>query len=159
MLFRSPLAQRDTALDAVLKMPAWSHLGPLKRLRPLWRELRRPKHRLRKADVETLKDGSFGKNPQREGPIKLESRAWALGEVLAIQAGINATAVATGRERIDILSAEEEARIRELIAAETWPDGWEGNEPGAEVLLDKVYVLHGKRVVQPRLLGLEDSDE
>ena len=52
-----------------------------------------------------------------------------------------------------------EARIRELIAAETWPDGWEGNEPGAEVLLDKVYVLHGKRVVQPRLLGLEDSDE
>ena len=44
-----------------------------------------------------------------------------------------------GRPRIDILNAEEEARIRELIDAGTWPQGWDGDEPTGDVPLDMIY--------------------
>jgi DNA sulfur modification protein DndC len=118
-----PLAQHEPALDAVLRTPAWSHLAPLKGLKPLYRELREPQHRLRKAGVELLKDGTIGKNPQRMGPITFEARLMGLARVLSIQAACNEGAAAAGRPLVDILNAEEEARIRELIAAETWPQG------------------------------------
>lgn len=65
------LAQEDKALDSVLLLSAWSYLALLKGLRPLWRELREPQHRLRKPGAELLKDGSIAKNPQRMGPLKL----------------------------------------------------------------------------------------
>jgi DNA sulfur modification protein DndC len=55
-------------------LPAWSYLAPLKGLRPLWRELREPKHRVRKDGAELLKDGSIAKNLQRMGPLTLEVR-------------------------------------------------------------------------------------
>ncbi len=134
-----PLAERDTALDYVISTPAWSYLAPLKRLRPLYRELREPVHRLRKPGIERLADGSIGKNPQRMGPLLLETRLWALDQVLAIQAEVNAAALASGRPLLDLLNAEEEARIRELIALRTWPEKWTGDEPHADVMLDKVY--------------------
>jgi DNA sulfur modification protein DndC len=134
-----PLAELDTALDAVLANPAWSYLAPLKRLRPLWRELRRPAVRLRKRGVELRKDGTPAANPQRMGPILLEVRERALAEVLAIQSECNAGARAAGRPLVDILNAEEEARIRELIAAGQWPDGWDGDEAIGDELLDKVF--------------------
>ena len=44
-------------------------------------------------------------------------------------------------------------RILALIAAGTWPDGWDGTEPAATVPLDKI--LRGG-AVQP-LLGLEET--
>lgn len=131
-----PLATVDTALDALLAKAAWSFLAPLKRLRPLWRELRLPRHRLRKPGGETRKDGSLVPNQHRMGPITLESRAWALGEVLAIQAEARAGAVASGRPWVDLLDAEEESRVRELIAARTWPQRWTGGEPRADAPFD-----------------------
>ncbi|MFF6587163.1 phosphoadenosine phosphosulfate reductase, partial [Pseudomonas aeruginosa] len=91
--------------------------------------LREPQHRLRKAGIERLKDGSIAANPQRMGPILLEARLMGLERVLAIQAECNAAADHLGRPRIDLINTEEEARIRELIAAGTWPDGWDGDEP------------------------------
>lgn len=124
-----PLAQRDTALDALLRKPQWAYLAPLKRLRPLWREMRSPLVRLRKAGGETRADGTLVGNQHRMGPITLEGRAKALETVLEIQREINAAADAQGRPRIDLLNAEEEARIRELIAAKTWPQRWDGSEP------------------------------
>ncbi len=150
-----PLAQKDTALDAVLRNPSWSHLAPLRRLKPLWRRLRLPENRLRKAGAERLKDGSLAKNPQRMGPITLEARRQALAEVLTIQAECNTLAAATGRPPVDILNAEEEARIRELIAAGTWPDKWTGNEPTADTVLPAV---HGDGTVQ-WLLGVPVEEQ
>ncbi|WP_431482139.1 phosphoadenosine phosphosulfate reductase family protein [Pseudomonas gorinensis] len=134
-----PLASEDKALDTILLNPAWAYLAPLKRIRAVWRELREPQHRLRKAGIERLKDGSIAANPQRMGPILLESRLMALERLLGIQAEINEAAKRLGRPLVDMINAEEEARIRELIAAETWPDGWDGDEPVATTPLDKVY--------------------
>lgn len=134
-----PLASKDNALDTILLNPAWAYLAPLKQIKPLWRELREPQHRLRKAGAERLKDGSIAANPQRMGPILLESRLMALERLLGIQNEINEAARRLGRPLVDMINAEEEARIRELIAAETWPDGWDGDEPVATTPLDKVY--------------------
>ena len=53
-----------------------------------------------------------------------------------------------------LLDQEEEARIRELLAAETWPDGWEGDEPTGDVDLD-TYYADGS--IQPRLFHLGGS--
>ncbi|WP_246697012.1 phosphoadenosine phosphosulfate reductase domain-containing protein [Methylobacterium planeticum] len=145
-----PLASKDLALDGILAMPAWAYLAPLKRLKPIYRDLRLPKNRLRKAGAEILKDGSLAKNPQRMGPLTFEARLWALGEILAIQDEVNASADALGRPRLDLLNAEEEARIRELIALGTWPDGWDGDEPTADTPLDAVYP---DGTVQPLLIG------
>src|SRR5579884_3814840 len=57
-----PLASRDKALDVLIQQPQWAYLAPLKRLRPLWDELRKPERRLRKPGSERRKDGSLPKN-------------------------------------------------------------------------------------------------
>lgn len=134
-----PLASKDTALLAIIAMPAWAYLAPLLELRELYRWLREPAQRIRKAGAERLKDGSLAKNPQRMGPITLEVREIALAKVLDIQSRVNAEADRLGRPRVDILNEEEADRIRELIAAKQWPDGWDGDEPSAAAWLDSVY--------------------
>lgn len=134
-----PLAERDSALDGVLTFEQWAYLAPLKRLRPLYRKLREPMNRLRKPGGETRKDLTLVANQHRMGPIKLEARLAALDEVLAIQREINEAARAQRRPEIDILNAEEEARVRELIAAGTWPQRWTGDEPGAEEWFEETF--------------------
>lgn len=134
-----PLASEDKALDTILQNPRWQYLTPLKGLKPLWRELRLPQHRLRKPGAELLKDGSIAANPQRMGPLTFDARLMGLERVLAIQAEVNRVAGATGRPPIDLLNAEEEARIRELIRLNTWPQGWAGDEPIATLPMDIVY--------------------
>lgn len=124
-----PLASRDTALEVIVQMPAWQHLTPLLDLKPLYRWMREPAQRHRKSGVERLKDGSIAKNPQRMGPLTLEARLEALERILDIQ----------NRARVDLINAEEEARIRELIAARTFPDKWAGDEPRADAWLDAEY--------------------
>lgn len=148
-----PLAQEDTALNTILKNPRWQYLEPLKGIRPLWRELREPKNRIKKAGLERLKDGSIAKNPQRMGPLTFQARLMGLARILAIQAEVNAAATALGRPVISLIDAEEEARIRFLIDSGTWPDGWSGDEPGADTVLETVYQ---NGVVQPLLFGGED---
>ncbi|RWQ56551.1 MAG: phosphoadenosine phosphosulfate reductase [Mesorhizobium sp.] len=144
-----PLASKDLALDTIVASPAWGHLAPLKGLKPLYRELREPRHRIRKAGLERLKDGSVAANPQRMGPLTFAARLMGLERVLAIQAECNASAAELGRPLLDILNDEEEARIRELIAAETWPNGWDGDEPAADTPMDS-YFSDGS--VQPLLV-------
>ena len=61
-----------------------------------------------------------------------------LERVLRIQARVNADAARLGRVGMTLIDADEEARIRELIALRTWPNGWTGDEPNADVWLDKV---------------------
>ena len=149
-----PLASEDTALNTILRLPKWSHLQPLTGIKPLWRELREPKHRIKKAGLERLKDGSIAKNPQRMGPLTLEARRMGLDRILGIQIACNDAAAALGRPQISLINPEEEARIRELIAAGTWPDGWEGDEPAADTVMPIVYQ---NGAVQPLLFSAEDS--
>lgn len=137
-----PLASQEKALDTILTLPQWRYLAPLKGLKPLYRELREPQHRLRQPGGETRKDGSLVKNQQRLGPLTFEARLMGLARILAMQAEVNRLGAidALGqRPPVDILNAEEEARIRELIEAETWPNGWEGDEPTGDVLLPTIY--------------------
>ncbi len=141
------LASQDTGLDIVLKQPEWAYLAPLKRLRPLYQELVKPQYRLRK-NGERRKDGSLGKNPMRLGPLTFEAREFGLKQVLAIQDEINAAASAQDRPLIDLINAEEEARIHELIAANTWPQGWDGTEVTGDVLLPQVVA---DNLMQPLL--------
>ncbi len=148
-----PLAQEEKALESILAIPRWSHLAPLRELKPLYRWLREPAQRLRKSGVERLKDGSIGKNPQRMGPLTFEARLMALEKILGIQARINADAPAIG-ERIDLIDEEEEARIRHLIATETWPDGWDGTEPTADTWLP--VTIYGNGAEQHDLFSAED---
>jgi len=124
-----PLASHDTALEVIVQMPAWEHLTPLLDLKPLYRWMRLPEQRHRKSGVERLKDGSIAKNPQRMGPLTLDARREALDQILAIQR----------QARVDLINAEEEARIRELIDARTFPQKWDGSEPRADVWLDAEY--------------------
>lgn len=145
-----PLAQEEKALETVLHLPAWSYLAPLRGLKPLWRELREPQHRLKKAGAERLKDGSIAKNPQRMGPLTFEARLMALDRVLGIQNACNAMARAQRRPEISLINPEEEARIRELIALQTWPQGWDGDEPTGDTVMETVYQ---NGAIQPLLFG------
>lgn len=145
-----PLVDTDMALDNILLNPQWAYLAPLKRIKPLWRELRKPEHRLRKAGLEILKSGKTAANPQRMGPLTFEARLMGLELILGVQAEINAAANALRRPVVDLINAEEEARIRDLIALETWPDGWDGDEPIATTIMDTVYA---NGAVQPRLFS------
>lgn len=133
-----PLASKDKALHAVIKMPHWTYLSPLMRLKPIYREMKKPQYRLRK-NGERRKDGQLSKNQQRLGPLTIDARRMFLNEILKIQDEVNGYADKLGRPRIDILNDEEHNRILELIDANTFPDGWDGNEVTGDLLLDKIY--------------------
>lgn len=145
-----PLTDRDLALANIVNMRGWEHMRPLLRVKPIYRALRLPKARLKKTGL--TEDGSVAtaKNKQRMGPLTFEARLWALGELLAIQAEVNDAADCLGRPGVDFLNAVEEARIRELIALGTWPNGWDGDEPTADTPMDTV---HPDGAIQPLLIG------
>jgi DNA sulfur modification protein DndC len=122
------LASRDFALEQIIKRPQWAQYAPLMELRPLYAELKKPANRLRKDGSETRKDGSLVANPCRMGPLTFDARRWALDRVKDIQA----------RAGVDLINAEEEAKIVELIDAQTWPRGWDGSEPVASTPFENV---------------------
>lgn len=132
------LASQDFSLQRLIRNPQWAYLEPLRRLKPLYAELKKPERRLRKDGTERRADGTLVSNPMRLGPLTMEARRWGLAQVLAIQDEVNAVARATGRPEYSLVSPEEEARIHELIAANTWPRKWSGEEPTGDVLLPEV---------------------
>lgn len=137
------LASKDVALEHLCSVPEWAHLTPLMELKPLFQELQKPRHRLRKAEPERTKSGAYARNGQRMGPLTMEARAYALERVLDIQA----------QARVDLVNADEEARIRQLWADNTWPNGWSGDEIVADVPVDAITVIgDDELIVQPRLL-------
>jgi DNA sulfur modification protein DndC len=145
-----PLASKDLALDNIVEMAGWDHMRPLLGVKPIYRELRKPHLRLKKTGLTEAGEIATAKNKQRMGPLTFEARLWALGELLAIQAEVNREADRLSRPGVDFLNAEEEARIRHLIAAKTWPNGWEGDEPTADTPMD---VVHPDGSIQPLLIG------
>ncbi len=148
-----PLVQEDAALERVLANPKWTYLAPLRQLRPLYWEVKKPQYRLRKHG-EVKKDGSLAKKQGRLGPLTLETREWMLGEVLRIEAEVNAGATQAGQPEISLINAEELARIKELVAAETWPEKWHGTEHRGDEWLPDIL---SDGSVQPLLFEHIDS--
>jgi DNA sulfur modification protein DndC len=72
------------------------------------------------------------------GPLTMDARIYGLTTVLGIQHEINDAARRLGRPVIDLINDEEQARIEFLIADNTWPNKWTGDEPLADEPLDKI---------------------
>ena len=119
----------DLATKRVVKRPEWAHLAPVLELKERWRRLRRHDVRLRQPKGETTGKGALAAKQHRVGPVIMAARLEALDHVLDVQRRVNEAAARLGRPGLDILNATEEARIRFLIAADTWPRGWTGREP------------------------------
>ena len=97
-----PLVQEDSALERVLATPKWEYLAPLRQLRPLYWEVKKPQYRLRKHG-EVKKDGTLAKKQGRLGPLTLETREWMLGEnFLRIQDEVNRAAAAVGQPAVEL---------------------------------------------------------
>lgn len=156
-----PLASRDSALEALLKLPQWGYLTPLLELRALWDEMRSPLVRLRKQGGEARKDGTLAANQHRMGPLTIEGRAMALARVLDIQARVNTAADAASRPRVDLINDEELAFIRKCHADGVFPDGWTGDEPsgaapfedGGQLLLGGVFDTRIENAIEAALEG------
>jgi DNA sulfur modification protein DndC len=134
-----PLVPVDSALEAVVAMPRWAYLAPLRGLSAIWEELRHPRHRLRKLGYERDDEGRLSLTErQRGGPVKLASRLHFLDRVLAIQSEVNTAARRLGRPVQWVIPPADESRIRELVAINTWPRGWAGDEPGMDEPMHEV---------------------
>jgi DNA sulfur modification protein DndC len=138
------LVDRDPALETIVAKPAWAHLAPLLELKAIFRDLQKPRNRVRKVEVEIQADGRYSSNGQRMGPLTMAARAWGLEKVLDIQT----------RSGVDLINATEEARIREMWELDMWPQKWTGNEIGAAVPVDLVKPIDGGKriVIQPLLV-------
>lgn len=135
-----PVASQDRSLEAVIRIPEWSYLSPLLKIRGVFEELRSNKsYRKRHPGGEVKKDGTLVKNQQRLGPLTMQARIWGLNQILSIQDEVNKSATLQNRPAIDILNGHEVNRIHQLIDANTWPDKWNGSEPTADTILDKTY--------------------
>ena len=144
-----PLVQEDSALERVLANPKWAYLAPLRQLRPLYWEVKKPQYRLRKHG-EVRKDGTLAKKQGRLGPLTLATREWMLGEILRIQDEVNAAADKCDQPIVSLINDEELARIRELVAANTWPEKWDGTEHRGDEWLPDIL---SDGSVQPLLFG------
>lgn len=143
------LIEEDRALNVVLRLERWKYLSPLKGLRPLYRELKEPKYRLRKIE-ERKRDGSLASKQGRLGPLTFEARRYGLKKVLNIQNEINRVARSQGRPEIILINPEEQRRIVELIEANTWPEGWDGDE----IRGDELYEITASSGIKQPLLPL-----
>ncbi len=139
------LASKDLALETILaKYPErWGYLAPLLRLRPIYAEMKKPENRLRKWG-EKLADGTLAANQGRLGPLTFDARRRFLKEIVAIEDDINDVAVKdriAGKDTpfVSLINNDEVYRIRELIEAKTWPNGWSGEEMRGDEATDKIF--------------------
>jgi DNA sulfur modification protein DndC len=84
------------------------------------------------------KDGRLAAKQGRLGPLTIESRRWMLKQVLAIQDEVNQVAFSHDRPTISLINEEELTRIEELIAANTYPEKWDGTEPRGDEWFPKI---------------------
>lgn len=132
----------DVALENLTRTEKWAHLAPLLELKPLYRELKKACWRLRKARPERTQSGAYAKNGQRMGPLTMEGRQYGLDKVLAIQA----------RAKVDLINAEEEARIREMWALGLYPQKWSEEDIKADAPIDRITSYGDKLITQPLLV-------
>lgn len=160
-----PVVAEDRSLKRICRMPGWEYLAPLEQLRRYyWGTLRSRASRLQKiftmpplvlAPKKLVREiRNLRRRDGQAGPLTFEARRAGLAFVLGVQAQVNEAARRLGRPEIDILNPEEVAEIERLIAAETWPQGWDGSEAIASKLSDVVYEDGS---VQPLLLFREGT--
>lgn len=139
-----PLASRDVALERVVKQSEWEHLAALLELKPLWGELKTAQWRKRKLQPEKRRDGQWGRNVQRMGPLTMQAREYGLERVLDIQQ----------RARVELVNAAEQARIREMWRLDMWPRKWTADDADADAPLREALrvTLDGRLAVQPALV-------
>lgn len=142
-----PLAQKDTALEELVKRPEWRYLTPLKELREVYAETRLFSNRHKKVG-ERNKSGKLSANPSRVGCLSLDARRRLLERVILIQDSVNLEAELLGRPKVDFLNKEEKERIFELLDLGQFPNGWTGSEPLASEIVEE---WHSDGVVQPAL--------
>lgn len=142
-----PLAHKDTALEELIKRPEWRYLTPLQELRQVYAETRLFSNRHKKTG-ERNKSGKLSTNPNRVGCLTLDSRSRLLDRVIAIQDRANLKANLLGRPKVNFLNTEERDRIIELIETKTYPQGWTGDEPLGNEVVDHWYP---SGAVQPAL--------
>jgi DNA sulfur modification protein DndC len=119
----------DKMVERVLALPHYQYLAPLRKLLDLYVELTDDRYHLQKDGTQRLKNGGIPKNLYRKGPLTMEARRYGLATVKAIQDEVNRAARACKMPEVSLISAEEEACILDLIAANTWPQAWSGTEP------------------------------
>lgn len=146
------LAARDTALETLLKDERWAYLSPLLKLRSLYAELKKPHNRLRKIG-ERIKNGKLSKNQGRMGPLTMEARRWGMQQVLEIQEAVNVGARAAGDPEYYLINQEEQEAIERLIAANTWPLKWTGEEQRADLPFLEMDSSSG--LIQESIFGSE----
>lgn len=139
-----PLASRDAALENLSGRPEWAHLRPLLELKGMFRDMKRAEWRKRKAEPERRQDGGWSKNGQRKGPLTMAARTHWLDKVLDVQR----------RSGVDLINAEEEARIREMWALDMWPRKWSADDIDADEQIDRISSVGGDLVVQPVMVKL-----
>jgi DNA sulfur modification protein DndC len=61
-----------------------------------------------------------------------------LEQVLTIQGEVNRAARAQGMPEVVLINEEELTRIEELMAANTWPNQWDGTEARGDAMLPEV---------------------
>lgn len=132
-----PLVQKDAALDRVIAQPEWAYLAPLQKLRSLYWEVKKPQYRHRKHG-EVNKDGTLSAKQNRLGPLTLDARRWMLARILEIQDEVNQAARSLSQPELSLINNEELARIEELIAANTYPEKWDGTEPHGDEWLPEI---------------------
>lgn len=137
-----PLTSRDTSIERIIRNPDWEHLTPLLELKPLYRELKKPTWRKRKLQPEERQDGQWSTNVQRMGPLTMEGREMGLDTVLDIQR----------RARVDLINAEEEARIREMWALDMWPRKWSADDADATEPHDAISLSADGKIVRQTLM-------
>ena len=132
------LVQEDHMMERVLTLPKYAYLAPVRQLRTLYEELVQDNMRLQKDGTQRLKDGSMPANLYRKGPLTMEARRYGLTRVKQIQSEVNTLGRLQGVPEFSLISPEEEDRILQLIAANTWPRDWTGNEPLASEFQEPV---------------------
>lgn len=133
-----PLAEKDLALDSLIKMPQWSYLAPLKQIRNWYEFGRRFDNRLQKAG-EKKANGKYSSNPCRKGPLTIDARKQMFEGILTIQEQINSDAKRMNRPYVDLLNQEEIQHIEWCHDNNVFPNGWDGDEPLGSELLPQVF--------------------
>lgn len=132
-----PVASRDTSLELLLKDERWQYLAPLMKLRPLYEEMRLPRNRIRKQKAELYANGQLVRNPNRKGPLTMEARRMGMARVIEIQDEINANKPSGDPDYL-LIDAEERKAIEAMIEANTWPNGWSGEEGRADEPFEEI---------------------
>lgn len=136
------LASRDVSTIRLMNNLEWEYLRPLLELKPLYAELKKPRWRKRKIKPSLRKDGLWSKNVQRLGPLTMAGRAYGLKCVLDIQA----------RARINLIDAQEEARIHEMWALDMWPRKWSSDDANATMMIPALTRTMDNRIIEQPLL-------